>query len=67
MALSSDRWQKSSFSGDQAYACVEARAFSARQGVHVRDTKDRGRGVLAFDARAWTAFVSRVCGEAAES
>ncbi|CAI4198535.1 DUF397 domain-containing protein (plasmid) [Streptomyces albidoflavus] len=67
MALSSGEWRKSSYSGDKEFACVEARALrAARRGVQVRDTKDRGRGVLAFDARAWTAFVGRIRGEAVE-
>ncbi|MFD9895643.1 DUF397 domain-containing protein [Amycolatopsis sp. NPDC059027] len=48
-------WRKSSYSGGQVNACVEV-ALGAR--AHVRDTKAREAGELAFSGEAFTAFLS---------
>ncbi len=51
-------WHKSTYSGVDN-ACVErGRLVSGRQAV--RDTKDRDRGALLFDADAWQSFVDAV-------
>jgi len=49
-------WRTSSFSGSEAN-CVEV---AARDGVLVRDTKDRAGPVLVFSPAAWRAFSDRV-------
>jgi hypothetical protein len=52
----SDRdWVKSSRSSNNAN-CVEVRIVGGA--VAVRDSKDRTGPVLAFDATAWTGFVT---------
>lgn len=48
-------WFKSSRSADNA-ACVEVRVTA--DAVAVRDSKDRGGPVLAFDTAAWTGFLA---------
>ncbi|MCZ2524829.1 DUF397 domain-containing protein [Streptomyces sp. HB2AG] len=48
-------WFKSSYSGNQGGDCVEVAAGSGA--VHVRDSKDREGGSLAFTPEAWAAFV----------
>ncbi|MEH1014222.1 DUF397 domain-containing protein [Micromonospora sp. CPCC 206060] len=48
-------WFKSSRSSNNA-ACIEVRFVGGA--VDVRDTKDRTGPVLAFDATAWTSFVT---------
>ncbi|GAA2502296.1 DUF397 domain-containing protein [Streptomyces thermolineatus] len=48
-------WFKSSHSGDQGGDCVEVAAGPGT--VHVRDSKDREGGSLAFTPEAWAAFV----------
>ncbi|MEU2720166.1 DUF397 domain-containing protein [Streptomyces smyrnaeus] len=51
-------WHKSSYSGSDN-GCVErGRLRSGRQAV--RDTKDRERGALTFDAVTWQSFVDGV-------
>jgi hypothetical protein len=51
-------WHKSTHSG-AANACVEHGSLTTgRQAV--RDTKDRDRGALVFDAEAWRSFVDAV-------
>ncbi|WP_404815416.1 DUF397 domain-containing protein [Streptomyces thermolineatus] len=54
-ALSDLIWFKSSHSGDQGGNCVEVAAAPGT--VHVRDSKDREGGSLAFTPEAWAAFV----------
>lgn len=54
-------WRKSSRSGSDS-DCVEV-ATGARA-VGVRDSKDPAGPVLAFDRRAWTAFVAGLPGRA---
>lgn len=52
------KWHKSSYSGT-ANNCVEHGILpTGRQAV--RDTKDRARGALLFEASAWQAFVAAV-------
>jgi hypothetical protein len=48
-------WVKSSYSSEQGGNCVEV-ATGSRM-VHVRDSKDRESGSLAFSPEAWAAFV----------
>ncbi|PLW65686.1 DUF397 domain-containing protein [Streptomyces sp. SCUT-3] len=48
-------WFKSSYSGTEGDNCVEI-AFGSNA-VHVRDSKDRDGGSLAFPPQAWSAFV----------
>jgi hypothetical protein len=51
-------WHKSSYSGNDN-GCVERGQLpSGRQAV--RDTKDRTRGALVFEADAWQDFVTAV-------
>ncbi|MER5374054.1 DUF397 domain-containing protein [Streptomyces sp. NPDC002553] len=57
MPLPMTGWRKSSHSGDSEDACVEARAHPDRDGVLLRDSKDRGRPALRFSATAWHAFL----------
>ncbi|MBB5829418.1 DUF397 domain-containing protein [Micromonospora carbonacea] len=59
--LSGATWRKSTRSGSNAN-CVEV-AETARA-VGVRDSKDPAGPVLAFDRRAWTAFVAGLPGRA---
>ncbi|GAA4854450.1 DUF397 domain-containing protein [Saccharopolyspora rosea] len=57
--FSTAHWRKSSRSvGGNDSNCVEV-AFSG-PAVAVRDSKDPDGPVLAFPARSWAAFVSRV-------
>jgi hypothetical protein len=50
-------WRKSSYSGANGGDCVEV---ASAAGVAVRDTTDRDGVTLAFSARAWAAFVTRL-------
>lgn len=47
-------WRTSSYSGE-VEDCVE---ISSGAVVRVRDTKDRGRGMLRIGAHPWLAFLS---------
>jgi Domain of unknown function (DUF397) len=50
-------WTKSSYSSAQGN-CVEV--ASQRDGVAVRDSKDKAGPVLLFSAGAWQAFVNDI-------
>jgi Domain of unknown function (DUF397) len=51
-------WHKSTYSGSNN-ACVERGMLAnGRQGV--RDTKDRDRGAVVFDAPTWQSFVDAI-------
>ncbi|MEU6809037.1 DUF397 domain-containing protein [Streptomyces sp. NPDC046831] len=49
-------WFKSSYSGGEGGECVEVATLPAS--VHVRDSKDTGRGVFTVAPAAWSAFVA---------
>ncbi|WP_409471266.1 DUF397 domain-containing protein [Streptomyces sp. HC307] len=49
-------WFKSSYSGGAGGECVEVAALPAS--VHVRDSKDTGRGTFTVTSAAWSAFVT---------
>ncbi|MGP4111366.1 DUF397 domain-containing protein [Streptomyces sp. 4N509B] len=51
-------WRTSSYSGNNN-GCVEQGRIATGQRA-VRDTKDRQRSTLVFDAAAWGAFVAAV-------
>lgn len=48
-------WFKSSYSGGSGGDCVEV--ATACSSVHIRDSKDTGRGSLTVSPAAWSAFV----------
>ncbi|MFI6578030.1 DUF397 domain-containing protein [Nocardiopsis sp. NPDC050513] len=52
-------WHKSSYSSTSGQ-CVEVR--ETPQGAHVRDTQNRDRGTLSFDAWEWRAFLDVASG-----
>ncbi|MFD9319884.1 DUF397 domain-containing protein [Streptomyces sp. NPDC060053] len=54
--LSVAAWRKSSYSNQDGGACLEV-ADGVTSLVPVRDSKDPGRGVLAFGPVAWGHFV----------
>ncbi|MBM7084460.1 DUF397 domain-containing protein [Micromonospora sp. WMMD734] len=56
MDLNGVRWRKSTRSNGGGGACVEV-ADNLSGVVMVRDSKDPGGPVLAFDPYAWRAFV----------
>ncbi|WP_433468714.1 DUF397 domain-containing protein [Spirillospora sp. CA-128828] len=49
-------WRKSSWTGSQGNDCVEI--APVQRMVAVRDSKDPDGPVLAFGARAWSAFIA---------
>ncbi|MBB4931330.1 hypothetical protein F4561_002150 [Lipingzhangella halophila] len=49
-------WRKSSYSEGHGGNCVECRTDQGR--VHVRDTRHREYGSLAFPAPEWRAFLA---------
>ena len=55
-------WRKSSYSGDNGGACVEAGAVGPA--VAVRDSTHRDGPQLAFAADAWKAFTIQLKGSA---
>ncbi|MEU1886972.1 DUF397 domain-containing protein [Micromonospora rifamycinica] len=55
MELSNVQWRKSTHSGPDGGNCVEV--ADNLSGVLVRDSKDPGGPVLAFDPHAWLAFI----------
>ncbi|NSC21368.1 DUF397 domain-containing protein [Streptomyces albus subsp. chlorinus] len=60
--MSETQWVKSSYSDQQGGNCVEwaPGLRSVVGGVPVRDSKDTGRGPLAFSPTAWQAFIEEV-------
>jgi hypothetical protein len=50
-------WRKSSYSGANGGDCIEV---ASADDVAVRDTTDRDGVTLAFSARAWAAFTTRL-------
>ncbi|WP_367125658.1 DUF397 domain-containing protein [Streptomyces phytohabitans] len=56
--LSGASWHKSSYSGSNNNCVERGQLRSGRQAV--RDTADRARGALVFEAEAWTEFVGSV-------
>ncbi|MGV9527342.1 DUF397 domain-containing protein [Streptomyces cellulosae] len=48
-------WFKSSYSGGAGGECIEVAALP--HSVHIRDSKDTGRGPLAVSPASWSAFV----------
>lgn len=51
-------WRKSSYSGNGGGDCVEVGRI--RDGIAVRDTKDRTGPLLGFAPGAWRRFTDRV-------
>ncbi|MGI5171395.1 DUF397 domain-containing protein [Spirillospora sp. CA-253888] len=51
-------WRTSSYSGSSGGECVEVAASAVT--VAVRDSKDPGGPVLAFDGVAWAAFTRTI-------
>ncbi|MEU0754958.1 DUF397 domain-containing protein [Streptomyces albogriseolus] len=49
-------WFKSSYSGGAGGECLEVAA--SLTSVHVRDSKDTGRGAVTVPPAAWSAFVA---------
>lgn len=48
-------WFKSSYSGGEGGECVEVAALP--HSVHIRDSKDAGRGFLTVSPASWSDFV----------
>lgn len=49
-------WYKSSYSGGAGGECVEVAASPSA--IHVRDSKDTGRGSVTVGPEAWSAFLA---------
>ncbi|MFB7403357.1 DUF397 domain-containing protein [Streptomyces rubiginosohelvolus] len=49
-------WTKSSYSGAEGNACVEAAVLTSAVGV--RDSKDRQGPALVFPSSSWNTFVT---------
>ncbi|WP_406740433.1 DUF397 domain-containing protein [Streptomyces atratus] len=49
-------WFKSSYSAGDGGECVEV--ANAVGSVHVRDSKNKARAMLSFDAEQWATFVA---------
>ena len=56
-------WRKSSYSGNGGGDCVEVAC--RRNGVLVRDTKNRNGATLRFTPDVWRRFAGQVKGESA--
>lgn len=54
-----DMWLKSSYSCGENN-CVETLVPTGDAVVQVRDTKDRGRGIITVGAGAWEKFIDQV-------
>ncbi|MEU6632852.1 DUF397 domain-containing protein [Streptomyces parvus] len=50
------KWTKSSYSGAEGNACVEAAALACAVGV--RDSKDKQGPALVFPTSSWNTFVT---------
>lgn len=59
MISGTDGWHTSTYSGARG-ECVEVNEASPREGVLVRDTQNRVRGHLGFEAGEWAAFLDTV-------
>ena len=55
MSNVSDGWMKSTYSGGNGGACVEARRHDGL--IEVRNSKARGAGTVRFTAEEWDAFL----------
>ncbi|MEV2218242.1 DUF397 domain-containing protein [Streptomyces sp. NPDC050997] len=53
-------WFKSSFSSNDGPDCVEIAITPADTTVHVRDSKDKNGGQLAFRNASWAEFVTHL-------
>ncbi|MGW7004166.1 DUF397 domain-containing protein [Streptomyces sp. NPDC054933] len=51
-------WHKSTYSGEDNNCVERGKLVTGRQAV--RDTKDRERGALIFEAGTWQSFVNAV-------
>ncbi|MFC4561792.1 DUF397 domain-containing protein [Nocardiopsis mangrovi] len=51
-------WHKSTYSGGNHPNCVEVAETSER--VHIRDTRNRDLGALAFPASEWRALLADI-------
>jgi len=58
MDTNSASWRKSSYSGNNGGACIEAADHDGR--VLVRDSTDRQGPVLRFGSAAWRIFTARL-------
>lgn len=56
----SEQWRRSSHCASGA--CVEVRVLGADAGVLVRDSKQVGGPILAFDVDEWRSFLAGVRG-----
>ena len=56
MDLTSAKWRRSSYSGNNGGQCVEV--ADAAPVILVRDTKNRAGQTLAFTAEAWQRFAA---------
>ncbi|PNE43473.1 DUF397 domain-containing protein [Streptomyces noursei] len=54
-------WQKSSYSGNQGGACIEAATDD--EAVRIRDSKDPAGPQISISGRTWTAFLSYAAGQ----
>ena len=50
-------WAKSTYSTGENN-CVEVGRTTGKRNVQVRDTKDRGRGIITVGAQAWEKFIA---------
>ena len=60
MEIIDQRWRKSSFSGNGGGNCIEVGHQADRDGVAVRDTKDREGPVLTIAPAAWRRFIEQI-------
>ncbi|MER5985737.1 DUF397 domain-containing protein [Streptomyces sp. NPDC001787] len=60
-----EAWTKSSYSGAEGNACIEAANLAT--GVGVRDSKVKQGPALVFPRSTWHSFVTSVCDEGFEA